>query len=441
MQAHKYFDDYFSLSRLKDIYHISIRPKATVGIDRINRNSFENKRNKQLRIIERKVLNGTYDFTLYKQKLISKGRNEEPRVISIPTIRDKVALKALSSLLFDVFKQDINNEIVQTIVDKLKEAIEKTEYNYFIKLDIENFYPSIDHDILLTKIRRKIRKKEILNLIKSALKTRTVPYPNADIAPPKKGIPQGLSISNVLASIYLMDVDEKFDSEEDCAFFRYVDDILILTQKAKAKKIEEDLGSDIENLGLNLKDEKYKSGKISDQFEFLGYQNTKDGLTVRERSVEKLRKSIIKMISQFKYSDDSTYNHLEWALNLRITGCIYEKQKYGWLFFFSQIDDLELLFHLDWFVDKILERFGVDKSELRVKRFVKSYHEITKNLTQTSYIPNFSEYDYSKQRAILKEVFKLENVEGMREDQVDKYFSNIVFRQIRELEQDIQTFS
>lgn len=441
MQAYKYFDEYFSIPRLEDIYHTSIKPKATVGIDRINRASFENERNKYLKIINRKVLNGTYSLTLYKQKLISKGRNKEPRVISIPTIRDKVALKALNELLFDVFESDINNEIVQTIIDDLKESINNSEYNCFIKLDIKKFYPSIDHDQLLTKIRRKIRKHEIISLIESALKTRTVPYPSADIPPPKEGIPQGLSISNVLASIYLMDIDEKFNDKENCAFFRYVDDILILTKEKHAEHLKEELKADIEELGLELNEEKYKSGEITEHFEFLGYKKTEDGLTVRERSVEKLRESIIKIISQFKYAKDPSFNHLEWSLNLRITGCVYEKKKYGWLFFFSQIDDLELLFHLDWFVDKMLKRFDIDHSKFRVKRFVKTFHEITKNLSQTSYIPNFSEFDYTEQRRVLREIFELEGVAGMRNDQVDKHFSDIVFRTIRELEQDIQTFS
>jgi len=104
-------------------------------------------------------------------------------------------------------------------------------------------------------------------------------------------------------------------------------------------------------------------------------------------------------------------------------------------------DDLKLLFHLDWFVNKMLKRFGIDREHIRIKKFVKTYHEITKNLSKTTYIPNFSEFDYDQQRIVLSEIFGMENVPAMSDFEVDQHFSKIVFRTIRELEQDIQTFS
>ncbi len=440
MLAYKYFKECFSVNRLEEIYHSSIKLKATVGIDRINRKAFENKLLINLKIINRKVLSGTYNLTLYKEKLISKGRGREPRVLSIPTIRDKVALKALNVLLFDVFREDINNQIVQTTIDKLKKGLEEPKYNYFLKFDITNFYPSIEHERLLRVIKRKIRKKEILKLLESSITTRTVPHPKANIPIPKRGIPQGLSISNVLASIYFLDVDRKFKSMENCLYLRYVDDIFILINENNYQEIKNEFEKDVEELGLELNKDKEEKGLKDVHFEFLGYKNSENGLTVRDRSIETLKESIIKIIAQFKYSK-SSYKNLEWSLNLRITGCMYKEKKYGWLFFFSQIDDYKLLFHLDWFIDRMLTRFEIDKEKLHVKKFVRTYSEITKNLSKTNYIPNFSKFDYEQQRRVLSEIFGIENISSMSDIEVDQQFSRIVFRTIRDLEQDIQSFS
>ena len=50
------------------------------------------------------MIKGTYAFSKYKQKLISKGAGKAPREISIPTTRDRVALRALSDFLTPFLK-------------------------------------------------------------------------------------------------------------------------------------------------------------------------------------------------------------------------------------------------------------------------------------------------------------------------------------------------
>ena len=51
-------------------------------------------------------------------------------------------------------------------------------------------------------------------------------------------MPQGLSISNILANIYLNDFDKENNSKDDYKYFRYVDDIFILcNSEEKAKEI------------------------------------------------------------------------------------------------------------------------------------------------------------------------------------------------------------
>ncbi|MBD3844030.1 MAG: hypothetical protein IE909_19565, partial [Campylobacterales bacterium] len=116
--------------------------------------------------------------------------------------------------------------------------------------------------------------------------------------------------------------------------------------------------------------------------------------------VKKLRNRLIQLASRFKHEYPSykkaDLDEFYRQFNLKITGCLYKDQTYGWLFFFHQINDLTLLHHLDWFVQKILTQSGIPFKKSKVKSFVKSYFEISSlkpdRLDEGSYIPSF----YSK---------------------------------------------
>lgn len=79
--------------------------KCTVGVDRVNFKNFKNNLSENSSIIERKVKNGTYTFSRYKEVLILKGKDKLPRTIYIPTIRDKIVLSLLKEILFNSFFQ------------------------------------------------------------------------------------------------------------------------------------------------------------------------------------------------------------------------------------------------------------------------------------------------------------------------------------------------
>ena len=67
------FETIFSKDSLKEIFDKYISHKSSTGIDNRTAKSFANDLGNQVSIINRKVLDGTYKFSNYKQKLISKG--------------------------------------------------------------------------------------------------------------------------------------------------------------------------------------------------------------------------------------------------------------------------------------------------------------------------------------------------------------------------------
>ncbi|MGD0405545.1 MAG: reverse transcriptase domain-containing protein [Candidatus Bathyarchaeia archaeon] len=440
MSASSDFRKCFSKKHLIDIYNPSLRYRAAVGIDRINTRLFETNLNEHIRIIRRKAFNGTYRFSQYREKLLLRGQKKLPRPISIPTIRDKLTQKALFEVLYSVYGSSM--PFLHQIIADVIATLSGGQYDAVLRFDAKDFYPSINHDLLMKKIQKKMRKKEILHLIKDAISQRTVPEPESH---PKTfttvGVPQGLSISNLLADIYMSALDSKHNRKGFYRYFRYVDDILIICKSADCDRIQKEIEEDCGNLQLNLhgKDDdpsKICSGSISNGFSYLGYEFTPSRITVRRKSLDYLRESLIKLFTTYKYSRTHDLNLLKWGLDLRITGCIFDYRKYGWLFFFSQIDDLPLLNSLDHFVKKQCFRFGVDPSQLKVKRFVRAYHEIRKNISNTSYIPNFDKMPIKSKRRLLTDIFNVQT-KLMSADEIQYQFNKRIYRTVRDLERDL----
>ncbi len=442
--AYKIFNKNLKIKNIKKVYNDSIKNKPSTGIDGINIECFNKKLNEEINLINEKVLVKSYNFSFYKEKLISKGKNKYPRVISIPTIRDKIVLKIISNTLSEMFEDDMSNELIHTKINKIKTSIQNGKYNSFIKIDIENFYPSINHKLLLKNIKKRTRKKEMIDLIKKATTQETVKKSHKSLKKytNTKGVPQGLSISNILASIYLINFDKKNYSQENYEYFRYVDDILILCHNTDMSEIFESIKSDINNLNLKIheegiNDEKTRKGKLEEGFYFLGYHFSNTLISVRESSINNLYNSLIKIFSQYKHSKYKNTDLLYWKLNLKITGCKFEGRKYGWLYFFSQINNKTLLFKLDIFVKNLFDKFDIKYEEKNIKKFIRTYYEILKNRTNTKYIPNFSEVTKKEKKDILENIFKQKDIQ---DNNIEYKFDKLIYKNIKEMEKDIQMY-
>ena len=443
MTASSKFKQVFTKKHLRHIYQNNVRFRGATGVDRVNRHIFDTTIEENIDIIYRKVNNGKYLFSQYREKLISRGPDKYPRVISIPTIRDKLVQRALSEILIALYRDRV--PFLHKVVGDAIKAYSSNKYAHYIRFDVKDFYPSVQHKILLNQISQKIRGGAALKLIEESLIQDTVAKPSGIKKWKSVGVPQGLSISNILANIYMLPVDVKYGGSNNYKYFRYVDDIIIFCSGDQVDKIKSDFTIDCENLGLKLHNEedadsKSRVGKISDDFSYLGYKFSPLNISVRSKTVDKLRESLIRILTIYKHSRNKDIPRLIWSLNLRITGCIFDETKYGWIFYFSLITDISLLKKLDIFFANQLERFGVISDQGNIKKFVRAYYEITKNFTRTKYIPKFDRYTAMQKRQVLNDAFGMKK-ERMTVEEIDREFRRRIFKQVKELEQDLARVS
>src|SRR5690606_31313378 len=113
----------------------------------------------------------------YKQKLISRGPDRTPRVISIPTIRDRLVLSAMKDFLHahhpGAVPSDLPSKVVRNTVAFLATSA-VTELT-IIRLDIRDFFPSVSHERLMTMLGAGNGCRLARRLVYRSLRTPTLP--------------------------------------------------------------------------------------------------------------------------------------------------------------------------------------------------------------------------------------------------------------------------
>ena len=392
--------DHFRGAHLERLFRSKISKSQATGKDGVRINRFEEVLTAEAALIERKISEGTYRFTSFKERLILRGADRSPRQISIPTVRDRLTLRALCQVLHTHKKETIGatpHALVRAVAEAIRDGDQSDKA--FVRIDVRDFFPSISHKILRRELSYFGFADEICDLCMRAIATPT--GSSTEIS--AKGVPQGLSISGALAALYMLRFDKRRRSE-NINYFRYVDDILVICRKSQSDDLLKRIGRTLRNRGLIIH-KKGVAGKteispVDDGIDFLGYRISPAEISVRSSSFKRMFRNILKVVTDYRYRRDT--DNLIFRLNLKITGCIVDSRRRGWTMFFSHTENLRQLAHLDAFVMRSLRRVNFPEAQKsQVKKFVKSWHEIRFRFNETGYIPNFDLYDHeAKARAV-----------------------------------------
>ena len=441
------FNEFCSKAHFIELFHEFIEDTTSVGRDGTRATVFSERLDEEIDILLRKIRSNSLTFTPYKERLISKGASNLPRQIAVPTVRDKLALKFVSELLAKIFPTHTTNPPHKIIKRVHELASTEAENRFFLRIDIKNYYGSVDHKILMRLLRRTIRKKELLLLIERAIAT---PVGRKRVAGEQleRGLPQGLSISNILASLYLEDIDEEVRDIEGVEYFRFVDDILIVCDAEAALHLKEYLPKRIKRIRKILchdigEGSKSALVRMEDGIDYLGYNFKGKSLSIRKSSYRKMHANVMKIVTQMKYK--SVKSPLIWRLNLRITGCKYLDKRIGWLFFFSQSNDVHQIKKMESFIKKKCSSVLSDEELGRVKSIHKAYFEVKYNHRDSLLIPDFDNFDDEQKRRELR-IFlpdhEIVGLEDLSSKDLDKKFKKSILREIRDIERDmLEAFS
>ncbi len=401
--------------------------------------------------MSQKMRAGKYRFTQYRENLQLKGADRNPRVISIPTARDRIALRAMTEFLMELYPYAAGI-IPQVKVRELAEAIGAGRFDTYVRLDIRDFYPSISHELVRKAIRRRVGEPVIEALFIDAIQTPTVPDRMKRRPPNNLGVPQGLSISNVLAELVVSPIDRTFEEDDRCDYYRFVDDVAILCSGEDASGIAAEATSAFSGRGLQLhemKDSSSKSsiGPLKSSFGYLGYVFDGDKISVRPSSILGVESALARAFTRHKAAtkrgswSKSEIAQCQWYVNLVVTGAVHNGAAWGWLHYFRQMNDLVLLKKLDATVQGFARRFGAPRS-FAPKTFMRAYWSIQHpDGRHRGYVPDFDSFGPREMREHLVAIFEESDVEKMSDAEVGRKFGQHISRAVRTLERDIGAIS
>lgn len=458
----KQFREYIDTNSLTNAYYEKFQFSNKKGIDgktALHLNlSNENGRINDFVWISNALIHRKYKFNNYQEVLINKGKGKLPRIVSKPTIRDKIVLYSIKEYFKKNIKESVTkqpNEVIDSICNQIK-MIKDFNNIVLYKTDIKGFYDEISKDILLKQLDfylyNEPDKYKIIELIKSIIYSNTIPFgtkkPLISQENISKGLPQGLSISNILANIYMLDLDNYFNElvikNKIIGYHRYVDDILIIANKTIINKIISNLKSKITYLELRLHDkEKTENINLKEKdLIFLGYVfKYKDNyyskhlkienliIIPKKESLEKFFKSILGMFSKFNrelkeinklYKEDNKNKKLDllnknfiFRLNMKISGCISEDKRYGFFAYFSKTTSPYFAYNLKSIIKNELEKLknknilSIDKIDFiksQLKDPISAYYSTQdKNYFSRNVIINFDNYMNYKEYVLEKD--------------------------------------
>lgn len=213
------YDQVISIDNLLLADTIARRGKSRqTGIINFDKNFDQN-----IADIYRELATGTYRTSNYTTRIIYEKKERE---ISVLPYRDRIVHHAVMNVLEPMFVATFTADTYSCIKGKgihaasrsLSEALNDVEGTlYCLKLDIKKFYPNVDHDILKTLLRKKIKDAELLSLLDGII----------DSAP---GLPIGNYLSQYFANFYLSYFDHWMKEQKQVKYYwRYADDIVVLS--------------------------------------------------------------------------------------------------------------------------------------------------------------------------------------------------------------------
>ena len=157
---------------------------------------------------------------------------------------------------------------------------------YTAKLDIHHYYQNINIDILMGKLERKIKDRDMLKLIRDIVDSDT-----------EEGLSIGFYINQWLANFYLQDIDRMILNLDGVSYYvRQMDDLVLMgPNKRKMHRAVNAIKENLNNMGLSLNHSWQVFRTDSRGVDFVGYRFFHNHVILRRRNLLRLKRQALRI--------------------------------------------------------------------------------------------------------------------------------------------------
>lgn len=248
--------------------------------------------------LQQELRNGSYQFGPYKGFWVEEPKR---RFIESAVFENRIVHHAIHSRL-ETWLEPVFYEHsyacrtgrgTHSAMFTLKGWVKDRRLKYYLKCDVKKFFPSIDRDILIKILHKKIGDERLLRLLEELIHS----------APGKRGIPIGNLTSQLLANFYMNELDQFIKRKLRIKrYIRYMDDFVLLFNDEEAMR---DSREEIEKftsevLRIELSPHKTRMDKIKNGISFVGYKIKNGKVRVRNKPLKSMKRKVLIALHESK---------------------------------------------------------------------------------------------------------------------------------------------
>jgi RNA-directed DNA polymerase len=330
---------------------------GAAGVDHQTIAMYEQRLEQHTEYLARTLKAGSYQPAAVRRVMIPKPGSKEQRPLGIPTVRDRVVQKALLATIEPIFEGEFAEQSYGFRPGRgCKAALRRVEqllqagYTWVVDADLQKYFDTIPHELLMQLVAQKIADGRVLKLIQKYLEQGVLE--NMREWQPETGTPQGAVISPLLSNIYLNPLDHLL-AASGIEMVRYADDFVLLCRSEnEAQQAMALVQQWTMTVGLTLHPAKTRIVDATQRggFDFLGYHFERGYKWPRRKSMQKFKETIraktkrnngqsLQVIianvnrsaqgwfGYFKHSHKTTFKPLDQWLRTRLRSILRRREK------------------------------------------------------------------------------------------------------------------
>lgn len=326
--------------------------KGAAGVDGMSVTQLRSYLKQHWLALREQLLSGSYQPQPVRRVEIPKPGGGV-RKLSIPTVVDRFIQQAIMQVLQSDWDATFSehsygfrpNRTAHQAIAKAQEYI-SAGYAVVVDIDLEKFFDRVNHDVLMSRVARRMSDKRVLKLVRGYLTSGVLE--NGLVSPTDEGTPQGGPLSPLLSNLLLDELDRELERRGH-RFVRYADDCNIYVRTERAgERVMTGIKRFLEKkLRLKVNEQKSAVGKPQLR-KFLGYSFTiyrtvrrriapQSVVRFKERVRELTRRgrslqAVVADLNRYLRGWHGYYRHTEWQSELRtLDGWIRRRlRRYIW---------------------------------------------------------------------------------------------------------------